>query len=61
MMKFFYQFEDRMPKVEITLDSECTLTEAIEEFEKFLKAAGYEFDGVIDIVPVDDVNLIEEN
>jgi hypothetical protein len=37
-------------KVEITLDTESTLTEVIEKFENFLKACGYVFDGHLDIV-----------
>ena len=49
-MKFTYQFDENSPKVEITLSPESTLTDALEAFESFLRAAGYGFDGVVDIV-----------
>jgi hypothetical protein len=37
-------------KIEITIDSQSTLTEVIESFENFLKACGYVFNGHLDIV-----------
>lgn len=49
-MKFIYQFDENSPKVEITLSPESTITDALEGFEAFLRAAGYCFDGVVDIV-----------
>ena len=49
-MRFTYQFDENSPKVEITLSPESTLTEALEGFENFLRAVGYSFDGVVDIL-----------
>lgn len=50
MMKFEYQFDAEHPKVTIELSPEATLSEAVEQFEAFLKAAGYSFDGKLDFV-----------
>ena len=50
MMKFTYQFNEDHPKVEITLSPETGLPETLEAFESFLRAAGYSFQGIIDIV-----------
>ena len=50
MMKFTYQFDEKSPLVEVTLDSSSTLGEIFTSFEGFLKASGYAFDGDIDIV-----------
>ena len=43
---------DRRPWEEIvfTVDSELNLTDMLESFERFLRAAGYYFDGRLDIV-----------
>lgn len=41
-------------KIEMTLDSQSTLTEVIQSFENFLKACGYVFDGNLDIVKEDE-------
>ena len=41
------------PHVAFSLSDEATLTDALAAFENFLKAAGYNFDGVVDIVPED--------
>ena len=40
-------------KVEMTLVGQSSLTEMCEMFESFLRAIGYEFDGMIDIIEVD--------
>ena len=48
-IKFSYQYNEHSPKVEITLRPDSTLSEMLEEFDKFLKAAGYEFHGFVDI------------
>lgn len=49
-MKFTYQFDASAPLVEFTLPSDTSLPEAVAEFEKFLLAAGYCFEGHFDIV-----------
>ena len=56
MMRFIYQYQDVGPKVEMTLPDDTTLPEALEQFENFLKAVGYSFAGVIDVI-----DEIEEN
>ena len=53
-----YQDKDAMehttyPHVAFSLPGEATLTDVLAAFENFLKAAGYVFDGVVDIVPED--------
>lgn len=49
-MKFIYQFDENAPKVELTLSPEATLTEVLEQFEGFLFAAGYRYEGTLDFV-----------
>lgn len=49
-MQFIYQFAEHSPRTEVTLSPESTLTEVVEQFEIFLKAAGYGFDGALDFV-----------
>lgn len=39
--------------IEFTVSGETGLTEMLEHFERFLKAAGYVFDGIVDIVDAD--------
>lgn len=49
MMTFTYQYDKHSPKVVLKIKGpDTTLTEAIEQFELFLKAAGYSFDGQLD-------------
>ncbi len=50
MMKFFYQFEEHEPTVEVILSSQSELSEVLEQFENFLRGAGYQFNGQLDIV-----------
>lgn len=51
MMQFTYQYEKGSPKVVVKVPaSDITLTEALEQFEGFLRAAGYSFDGQLDFV-----------
>lgn len=49
-MVFFYQAGPHTPEVTVKLSPHTDLTEALEAFEGFLKAAGYSFSGEIDIV-----------
>lgn len=48
-MEFFYQFRDGSGSVVITLPADATLDEALNGFEAFLLAAGYVFDGHVEI------------
>jgi len=48
-MEFFYQFRDGDGSVKITLPADATLEEALEGFETFLLAAGYSFEGQVEI------------
>lgn len=49
MMRFTYQYDKDSPKVTMTIKGpDTTLAEVIEQFEGFLKAAGYSFDGQLD-------------
>jgi hypothetical protein len=50
MLKFTYQYEEHGPLIEVTLPSDSILGDVFQSFEGFLKAAGYHFDGVIDLV-----------
>lgn len=45
---FIYQYDENSPRISINLPCP-TLSEAIEQFESFLRAAGYSFDGMLDI------------
>ena len=49
MIKFMHKSEDSSLQVEVILDSESTLVDVLSAFQSFLKAAGYEFQGVVDI------------
>lgn len=46
-MKFFYQYDENSPRIEITLSVDSTLDEVVTQFEGFLLAAGYRFNGSI--------------
>lgn len=48
MIKFEYQFDKRSPKIVTRMSPESTLSEVVEQFELFLKAAGYSFDRKLD-------------
>lgn len=58
MMKFSYQFEEHAPIVEVTLSSQSDLGEVLEQFENFLRGAGYQFTGNVDIVEPE-INITE--
>jgi len=47
---FEYQFDRFSPKITFQLDPSSTLSEVLESFESFLRASGYVFDGMIDII-----------
>jgi len=51
-----FSFENTYPEqlsttVEFTVPSDADLTDMLEQFELYLKAVGFSFDGNIDIVP----------
>lgn len=50
MIQFTYQFEEHEPKIEVTLSAESDLSSVLEAFENFLRGAGYQFSGQLDIV-----------
>ena len=51
-----FSFENTYPEqlsttVEFTVPSDADLTDMLEQFELYLKAVGFNFDGNVDIVP----------
>lgn len=50
MIKFEYQFDKTSPKVVVKLSAESTLDVVLMQFEGFLRAAGYSFDGELDFI-----------
>ena len=56
MIKFTSQYEDNAPLVEMTLSSDSSLIDVIAAFDAFLKAAGYSYNGVIDVINEVEVN-----
>ena len=55
MHKFSYEntYPEQLPvKVEFTVPSDADLNDMLEQFELYLKAVGFNFDGNIDIVNV---------
>lgn len=55
MIKFESQYDESYPKVTIELHSDSTLQDVVKAFEDFIKAAGYSYEGRLDIVR-DEVN-----
>ena len=54
MHKFSYEntYPEQLPvEVEFTVPSDADLNDMLEQFESYLKAVGFSFDGNIDIVP----------
>ena len=54
MHKFIMEndYPDQLPTtVEFTVPSDASLTDMLEQFELYLKAVGFNFDGNLDIVP----------
>jgi hypothetical protein len=50
MIEFFYQFKEGDPAVSVRLSPESDLPLILESFEGFLRAAGYSFQGQVDII-----------
>lgn len=50
MITFQYQYDENSAKVTVELPPDSTLGDVLEQFEGFLKAAGYGFDGHLDFV-----------
>lgn len=57
-MYFEYQAGENEPLVQVTLSPHVDLSEAITQFEGFLKAAGYAFEGELDFV--EDASVSDE-
>ena len=51
-IRFTQEFDDR--KIEMEIRGDSTISEVVEEFEMFLKGAGYQFDGHLDFVDEDE-------
>ena len=49
-MKFECQHDEHDPKVVMELSAQSTLPDVVSQFELFLKACGYVFDGQLDFV-----------
>lgn len=47
--EFYHQPEEGGPEVRMTLHPHMTLPDLLEQFEMFLKAIGYHFEGELDI------------
>lgn len=60
-MEFFHQYGDDSGSVKMTLPPDATLEEALEGFETFLRAAGYVFDGQVEINGNFDPSLHDPN
>lgn len=57
MHKFIMEndYPDQLPTtVEFTVPSDADLNDMLEQFELYLKAVGFNFDGNLDIVPPED-------
>lgn len=50
MIQFTYQYDKSSPKVTVRLPSDSGLADVLQQFEGFLKAAGYSFDGQLDFI-----------
>ena len=53
-MKFIHQYDDNDALVEMTAPKDASLEEALDAFERFLRACTYVFDGHIVIDPEED-------
>ena len=54
MITFINDSENGTRRIEISIHEFSTISECTEAFEDFLRASGYVFDGIIDIVPSED-------
>ncbi len=52
-LEFYYKFDTHQPEITVTLSPDSDLSQVFEAFEGFLRAAGYQIDGVIDVVNPD--------
>lgn len=48
--------DDSYDTVEVSTSEHASLSELIEQFENFLRASGYSFDGYLEMVEEDDDN-----
>lgn len=49
MLIFEYQFDETHPRVRVEMSPQSDLSEVLEQFQGFLMAAGYSFDGNLTI------------
>ena len=57
MIKFEYQYDDQSPKISVELHADSSLPDVIEQFERFLLAAGYSFEGTLDFIEKETPNV----
>lgn len=50
MITFIYQYDENSPKVTVELPADSSLPDVLEQFEGFLKAAGYGVEGTLDFI-----------
>ena len=55
MMEFYFQFDAAHPAISIRLAPDSDLSVVLETFEAFLKAAGYNFRGQVNVITVEEV------
>ena len=60
-IEFIHQYSDGDPKVIMTLSPETPLPQLLEAFEMFLRASGYSFNGIVDIVETEYDPKAEQN
>ena len=61
MIKFEYEFDDDSPRIEMTLQPTSTLPQVLQSFEAFLRASGYVFNGMVDIIDDNDIECVDGN
>lgn len=52
-----YQYEEGKPKIVVELNRDSSLTDLLEGFGAFLLAAGYSYNGHLDIVEEEEANV----
>jgi len=55
MMEFYFNYDGQHPAISIRLSPDSSLPVVLETFEAFLRAAGYNFPGQVNIITVEEV------
>lgn len=62
MIEFKCQHKDArgyiLETIVMTGTEHASLIDVVEQFERFLRASGYSFDGTLDFVPIDDGDIL---